>query len=450
MEHVEPEISRARSSAPTGRVATVRTVEGNQYLKARMAEAGFTQAELADAVNADLHAAGYEGTVSDRTVRNWLTGKTRWPHRRQREALEAVFNRPVTELGFVPRGAPPVARRAAPLEDPVFRRRFISASTGAALAVAGTPVTHAAQPRVGAGDVTRLLSKFAVLIASDHRYGGKLTIETQASALAGEALALQARGTASQRVRGALYGCAASFTSSAMWAAIDGRRFDAAQRHFDRASSLATMSGDPTIQFRIWSHAGSLYRHMARPADALAANDVARHLPIARRDPMFASLGHARHAAIHGLTGDARAVRQTLGHAQDALQQATSGQQRPVWINAFYDQAELDNLALAAYLALGDYEQAEAHAHRSLALLRPEMRRTRAITTARLAHAQLGQGDLEPSVTTAMSIPNDPTGQHPRVLGMLQDFGDALRIAAPSSQHTHTWDQYASALRRNP
>ncbi|MEV8406424.1 helix-turn-helix transcriptional regulator [Streptomyces niveus] len=418
-------------------------MEDNQSLKRRMAEAGFTQAELAEVVNADLRAAGYEGSVSDRTVRNWLTGKTRWPHRRQRAALEAVFNCPPVELGFIPRRGEASSSGTAQPEDSVLRRHFISVSTGAVLA-------SVTQQRVGASDVQRLLSKFAVVIASDHRYGGKLTIETQASALAGEALSLQARGNASQRVRGALYGCAASFTSSAMWAAIDGRRFDAAQRHFDRASSLAAMSGDPTIQFRIWSHAGSLYRHLARPADALAANDVARNLPIARRDPMFASLGHARHAAIHGLTGDPRAVRQALGHAQDALQQADPNEQRPMWMNAFYDQAELENLALAAYLSLGNYEEAEAHAHRSLALVRPEMLRTRAITTTRLAHAQLGQGDLEPAVATAMSVPTDPIGQHPRVSGMLSDFGNALRIAAPTSPFTRTWTDYSHTSQRNP
>ncbi|MFE7125416.1 XRE family transcriptional regulator [Streptomyces sp. NPDC057617] len=422
-------------------------MEGNQILKSRMSESGFTQAELAEVVNGDLRAAGYEGTVSDRTVRNWLTGKTRWPHHRQRAALEAVFNCPVTELGFAPRGGD--SSRTAPPEDPVHRRRFISASAGAALAATAVPA-YGAQTRIGESDVWRLFSKFAVLIASDHRYGGKLTIETQASVLAGEAITLQGRGTASQRVRGAIYGCAASFISSAMWAAIDGRRFDAAQRHFDRASSLAAMSGDSTIQFRIWSHAGSLYRHMGRPADALAANDVARRLPIARRDPLFSSLGHARHAAIQGLTGDARAVRQALGHAQKALEQADPAEHRPVWMKAFYDQAELENLALAAYLALGDYESAEAHAHRSLALLRPEMQRTRAITTARLAQSQLGQGDLEPALATAMSIPTDPTGEHPRVTSMLHDFGNTLRLAAPSSPHTRIWDEYTHDSQRNP
>ncbi|WP_193514705.1 hypothetical protein [Streptomyces griseoloalbus] len=61
-------------------------MEGNANLISLMQEAGFKQAELAEAVNAFLRSRGYDGTVSDRTVRNWLTGKTRWPHPRQREA----------------------------------------------------------------------------------------------------------------------------------------------------------------------------------------------------------------------------------------------------------------------------------------------------------------------------------------------------------------------------
>lgn len=429
-------------------------MEGNGNLKSRLNEAGFTQAELAEAVNAYLRVLGHDGTVSDRTVRNWLTGKTRWPHPRQREALEAVFSCRIAELGFAPRGeiAPSFA---GPTEAPVQRRSFISASTGMALTAVGTVGTvgaapaRAAQRRVGAGDVQRLLGRFATLIASDHRYGGRLAIEAQASTFAGEALALQARGTASQRVRGALYACAASFTSSAMWAAIDGRRFDEAQRHFDRAASLAAMSGDPTIQFRVWSHAGSLYRHLGRPVDALAANDVARGLPIARRDPIFASLGHARHAAIHGMSGNATAVRRVIAYAQEALDCADPKEHRPVWLNAFYDQAELENLALAANLSLGDFEQAESHAHRSLALLRPHMYRTRAITTARLAHAQLGQGDIEPAIATAMSIPTDIFTTHPRVTRMLGGFGIKLHAAAPSSALTLAWDQYTYDSRRN-
>ncbi|MFI9236919.1 hypothetical protein [Streptomyces sp. NPDC053079] len=319
------------------------------------------------------------------------------------------------------------------------RRTFAAAATGTAVAAA---VPALATPkRVGMSDVERLQEKFAAIIATDHRVGGRVSIETQAQGLAGEALALQSRGTASQRTRGALYATAASFISSAMWAAIDGKRFEAAQRHHDRASSLAAMSGDVAIQFRIWSHAGSLYRHLGRPTDALAANDVARSLPIVRRDPLFASLGHARHAAIHGLTGNQGAVRRSLGYAQDALERAADDEPRPVWMAAFYDQAELDGLAVAALMALGQYEDAEARAHRSLAGLRPYMHRSRAITTARLARAQLGQGSVEAAVTTARTVPAEGIA-HPRVAGMLNDFGRRLNATAPGSTAARTWDQY--------
>lgn len=69
------------------------------------------------------------------------------------------------------------------------------------------------------GDVERLQLTFADVIASDHRHGGKLAIERRAVALATEALNLQNSGSATQRVRNNLYACAASFRSSAMWAA---------------------------------------------------------------------------------------------------------------------------------------------------------------------------------------------------------------------------------------
>ncbi|MFJ5306269.1 helix-turn-helix domain-containing protein [Streptomyces sp. NPDC088350] len=75
-------------------------MEGNASLINAMRESALKQAELAETVNDFLCARGDEGTVSDRTVRNWLTGKTRWPHPRQREALEAVFGCTAEELGF--------------------------------------------------------------------------------------------------------------------------------------------------------------------------------------------------------------------------------------------------------------------------------------------------------------------------------------------------------------
>ncbi|WP_406211477.1 hypothetical protein [Streptomyces decoyicus] len=410
----------------------------NLVLTAWMAEHGYSSNTLADAVNEAIgDLTGRLGGLDGSSVRDWKAGRVRWPKSATRAALTKVTGLSATALGFVPRGRAASAP-APPQEDPVNRRSFLSATA----ATAAMPAPAAAPPhRVGASAVAKLQHKFAGVVAGDHQHGGIRGIETRALELAAEAVHLQSRGAASQRVRAQLYGVAAAFTSSAMWAAIDGRRFDAARRHHERASSLASMSGDQAIQFRIWSHAGTLYRHLGRPTDALAANDVARNLSIVRRDPLFGSLGHARHAAIHGTTGDGAGVRRSLGHAQEALDRADSSTARPVWLEAFYGQSELDSLALAAYLALGDWAEAEARAHRSLAALPPHMHRSRSIATARLARAQLGQGDLGPAVSTAMNIPQGAK-RHPRVSGMLGAFGARLRECAPHSPHTRMWTEH--------
>lgn len=411
-----------------------------------MDENGHSSNSLAEAVNsAQERLTGRPGGHDGSSVRAWKSGRIRWPKSATRKALEDVTGLPATSLGFVPRGLAP-STPASPQEDPDMKRRTLVGGIAAAAAAAAAPGT-AAPRRIGMSDVDRLQQRFAEIIASDHRHGGQLGIEQRAAALADEALNLQNAGSATQRVRSSLYACAASFRSSAMWAAIDGRRYDDAKAHMREAQALAEMSGDQAIKFRIWSHAGTMYRHMGRPADALAANGVARGLHITRRDPMFACLGHARQAATLGLTGDNAAVQRALGCAQDALGRANQDLARPVWMTAACDGAELETLALAAHLRLGNFEQAEAHAHRSLTLLRPQMQRDRAINTVRLAHAQLAQGDADAATATAMKVPADVATQHARVSRMLQEFGAALRATAPGSPTAQTWTEHAAAWR---
>ncbi|WP_414507129.1 XRE family transcriptional regulator [Streptomyces sp. NEAU-L66] len=421
-------------------MATLR----NAALEAWMKEHGYSSNSLADAVNSAVgDLTGRVGGLDGSSVRDWKAGRVRWPKSATRVALEKVTGLPAVALGFVPRGRAPLSAPAASQEDPVKRRSFITAGTAVA-AVAAAPAL-AAPRRIGTSDIERLQQRFTEIIASDHRHGGQLGIEQEAAALADEALALQNSGSASQRVRAYVYGCAAAFRSSAMWAAIDGRRYKDAMVHMREAQELAELAADPAIKFRIWSHAGTLYRHMGRPVEAIAANDVARNLAITRRDPMFACLGHARQAACHGLAGDPTAVQRALGFAQDALERADQQLLRPAWMTAVRNGAELETLALAAYLSLGKFEQAESHAHRSLALLHPRMQRDRALNTARLAHAQLGQEDIEPAVTTAMSIPPGVVARHPRVTRTIGEFGTRLQTAAPSSSLTCAWNEYARA-----
>ncbi|MFE1925901.1 XRE family transcriptional regulator [Streptomyces asoensis] len=413
----------------------------NTALEAWMREHGYSSNSLADAVNKALEQlTGRTGGLDGSSVRDWKAGRVRWPKAATRRALEAVTGMPPTVLGFVPRGRAP-STPVAPQEDLDMKRRNLIGGFAVAATAAAAPGTTGPR-RIGMSDVGRLQQRFAEVIASDHRYGGQLGIEQRAAALADEALNLQNAGSATQRVRSSLYGCAASFRSSAMWAAIDGRRYGDAKAHMREAQALAEMSGDQAIKFRIWSHAGAMYRHVGRPGEAFAANDVARNLHITRRDPTFASLGLARQAAIHGAAQDRMGTHRALDQAQDALQRVDPHGFRPVWLLAFYDQAELDSLALSAFLTLGDYPTAEFHAHRCLAALRPHMRRSHAITTTRLAHAQLAQGDFEAAAGTAMKVPTDAATQHPRVSRMLQEFGAALRARAPRSSAAQSWTEH--------
>ncbi|MEV7866089.1 XRE family transcriptional regulator [Streptomyces sp. NPDC088124] len=420
----------------------------NTVLEAWMAENGHSSNSLADAVNGALERlTGRPGGLDGSSIRSWKAGRVKWPKSATRKALEDVTGLPAVALGFIPRGR--ASLTSPPRQgDPDMKRRTLVGGIAAVAAAAAAP--GASPRRIGMSDVDRLQARFTEVIASDQRHGGQLSAQQRAAALAGEALHLQNAGSATQRVRNSLYACAASFLSSAMWAAIDSRRYDDAKGHMREAQALAELSGDQAIKFRIWSHAGTMYRHMGRPADALAANDVARNLNITRRDPLFASLGHARQAATLGLTGDTAAVQRALGCAQDALDRADPGLARPVWMTAVRNGAELETLALAAHFRLGNFERAETHAHRSLALLRPQMRRDRAINTARLAAAQLGQGDIEQAVATAMKVPADVATQHARVTRMLQEFGAALRATTPGSPTAQIWTEHTRDAWRTP
>lgn len=412
-----------------------------------MTEHGYSSNGFAEAVNRAIERlTGRPGGLDGSSVRAWKAGRVTWPKSAARRALEDVTGLPTVALGFVPRGRPSSTPAPPQQEDPDMKRRTLVGGIAAAAAAAAAP-GNASPRRIGMSDVNRLNKRFAEIIASDHRHGGQLGIEQRAAALADEALNLQNAGSATQRVRSNLYASAAAFCSSAMWAAIDGRRYDVAKAHMREAQALAEMSGDQAIKFRIWSHAGTMYRHMGRPADALAANDVARNLHLTRRDPLFASLGLARQGAIHGTAQDRIGTRRAFEQAQDTMLRANPADYRPVWMLAFYDQAELDSLALSAHLALGDYSTAEYHAHRCLSALRPHMIRSRAITTTRLAHAQLAQGAPDAATATAMKVPAEAATQHARVTRMLQEFGAALRATAPGSSTVQTWTEHSAAWR---
>ncbi|MFJ5686348.1 XRE family transcriptional regulator [Streptomyces sp. NPDC093099] len=419
-------------------------MEGNESLSGAMHECGYTQAELADAVNARLMSLGYEGTVSDRTVRNWLTGKTRWPHPRQRAALKAVFGSTAEELGF----SPPAPRRRpfTTPEQPVRRRNFLTATVGTtAAAVAPLIAPHS----VGTSDVIRLRSGLDALMALDATRGGHDGLEHAALTSANEALEMQ-KQAASQRIRQRLFSVAADYTATAAWSAIDTRRSNRAQGLLDRALYLAGMAKDPIAELRVWNSYAMLAHQRDQHTAAVDSGYAAQATAIARRNPLYGSLAHARTAVAHSNLGDRQAALRSLGYAEEALGKAALDEPRPSWL-AFYGPSELTAMTAIIRDRTGDPVEAEAASHQALAAIPAQFRRNRALATTRLALAQLHQRDIDQACATASTVFALMSGNPMpgRMRSLLGDYYRDLITLAPDASVAREWgDRYRSEWSR--
>ncbi|MFI0217800.1 hypothetical protein [Streptomyces lydicus] len=141
--------------------------QGNRKLAARIAECGFSQAELARQINAEIELlTGKPGNVTDADIRRWLRGGTRWPQDRIKLCLEKVLDARAEVLGFVPR-----KKRLAPQEeDPVHRRALLTAAGSTALALAA-PYTPD-HGRLGVNDVRRFHQDYVAILRKDQAVGG--------------------------------------------------------------------------------------------------------------------------------------------------------------------------------------------------------------------------------------------------------------------------------------
>lgn len=421
-------------------------MEGNESLNSAMRESGFTQAELAEAVNTNLRSLRYEGTVSDRTVRNWLTGKTLWPHPRQREALEAVFGCTADELGF----SPPAGRRrpSTPPERPVRRRNFLTASTGTTAAVVTLGLVSR-PTAVGTSDVIRLRSGLDALVALDDSRGGHEGLERVALAGAREALDKQ-KQAASQRIRLRLFSVAADYTATAAWSALDARHSDRAQSLLDRALYLAGMAKDPVAELRVWNSYAMLAHQRGEHTQAVDSGYAAQATAITRRDPLYASLAHARTAIGHSNLGDRQAALRSLGYAQEALDKVAFDEPRPSWVT-FYGRAELTAITAIVRDHIGDSAEAEAASHEALSAIPVQFRRNRALATARLALTQVHQRDIDQACSTASTVFELMAGNPipGRMRSLLGDYYRDLITLAPDATVAREWgDRYRSEWSR--
>ncbi|MFE0189828.1 XRE family transcriptional regulator [Streptomyces sp. NPDC058989] len=367
--------------------------QGNRKLAARIAEFGFSQAELARQINAEIELlTGKPGNVTDADIRRWLRGVTKWPQDRIRLCLEKVLDASAEDLGFVPR-----KKRIAPAEeDPVHRRELLTAVGGTALVIAAP---YAPVPgRLGVDDVRRFHQDYVAILRKDQAGGGTRKVEYLAVEMASRIQSTLAMASCSTRVRNMLHRLAAEVLSSAAFAAIDASSPQRARAHLDKALTFAGLSRDSETLYHVWNHLTLTSSQRENHAEAVAGSEVLKRSAIARRDPLYAALGHIRNA-----NGLAR-----LRHRSEALRALSEGErafarsadrQRPEWIR-FFDSSEMDALSSFIWSALGDHGRAEYCLHRTLAAIPDTMARNKALYTAHLSLAQARQGDLELACAT--------------------------------------------------
>jgi transcriptional regulator with XRE-family HTH domain len=373
--------------------------EENEKLAARMKELGFSQADLARQVNTEIERlTGKLGKVTDADVRRWLRGKTKWPQDRIRLALERVLSASAEDLGFVPR------KKEA---DPVHRRTLLNAATSA-LALGSSGISD--RGRLGISDVRRFHRDYVSILRADDAGRGSKRVENLAGELASRIESALATSTASTRVRDMLHRLAAEAISTAAFASLDASAPHRARAHLDRALTFAGLSRDSEAMFHVWNHMFLTSSMRENHPEAVAGAEVMKRSSIARRDPLYLSLGHVRNAnGLARVPARRSDALRALKDAERAFARATE-QQRPEWMS-FYDRSEFDALSSFIWTALGDHGRAEYCLHRTLATLPEDRIRNRALYTAHLALAQARQGDLELASATGrqayMMLPSE-------------------------------------------
>ncbi|WP_435191252.1 XRE family transcriptional regulator [Streptomyces sp. bgisy126] len=417
----------------------------NEAFIAWMTANGWTAPELAQALNTVIRRVTQKtsprGELSEVTVRKWRAGETTWPQAKVRMALEQVSGLTSADLGF----RRPDRRKTGPApEDPLLRRTFLTATPAA-----GAAAFSGAAPSVGSHDVLRLRQQLDTVNALDDQRGGHDRLEKAALAGAAEAVALQERA-ATQRTRKKLFALAADYTATAAWSCVDARELPRARTHLDRALYLAGLAQDPASTLRVWNSMSMLAYQQGNHAEALAAGQAARTAPITRRDPLFASLAHARTAIAHAHLGENRGALRTLDLAAASLAKADPGLPRPSWI-AFHGPAELFALTAVVRDRIGDAAGAEAASFRALAVLPAAFRRNWALATVRLALAQLHQGDIEQATATTEHVFTEMRGTPlpGRIRALLGDFHRDLITLAPTTTTVLDWtDRYRTEWSR--
>ncbi|MEV8634357.1 hypothetical protein AB0395_22145 [Streptosporangium sp. NPDC051023] len=399
----------------------------NQALAAAIAQAGWTHAVAAAAINRvaaeNLLPLRHYGPSA---IGHWLTGTIPQPEGACAavEAFRRGLRRPdltSADLGWPaapadesaddPWQGDPVAKLTALGEDDMLSRRTALTAgmySLAALALSGSPgppVQRAGTPRrrAGATDVQRIEETTRYFSDLDDLYGGGHARTAVAAYLVHEVTPLLHDTTG--RAHPALFSAASRLAYLAAYMAMDAGAHGIAQRYYVQASRLGAEAGSPALR-------ATALRSMA--VQALELGHAREGLDLA--DAAAAALGTCgpqrtqawvtgMRAEAHAAVGDRRQALALLRRAEAELERADSVPEAE-WIGN-YRRESLEHQTGLALTALGEHSTAVSHYEASAFCRRPVERRTRVMIGARLAHAQLRDGQPDRAADTVLKLRDD-------------------------------------------
>jgi tetratricopeptide (TPR) repeat protein len=415
--------SLGRAAPSRGRSEAVNAPHHpNRALRALITEAGWTGRELAQAVNALGGEAGLALHYDRTSVAHWLSGAR--PRPPVPDLICEAFSRRLgrrlsqADIGLgLPQSA---ARPGNGQRDPAAelsrlftlqaqadagRRPGLTACTYRVAALEApawapgsrTPAARApaAGPAVVNAETVRVIESVAqVFSAHDAAYGGGGTRRALAGYLAHD-VAPRIRAAARPAVGPRLYSAAAQLAYLCGFMCFDDELHGLALHYYLAALRLATEAGDEStyaITQRAMSVQARLLHHDRQAVHLAEAAATAKTVTPVRQAFLYGQL-----AVAHAAAGDRISALTWLTAAERHLDRATSAETALI---GAYHPASLAHQQAAVLALLGDRKGAIGALTLSLRYRPATERRSRAITTARLAELQLREGYLDEATHT--------------------------------------------------
>jgi hypothetical protein len=314
-----------------GKAVTVTgETNGNTRLRsARQALGLRSQQQLADAVTRAGTQIGLRISINERTVRRWESEAPPWPQPDHQAALEHLFARPVTELGFAPPWVSGESGAAA------------HAGHGAVAPAAGTaqvgvfPRRSAANPLPG----SIIADYVAITTAYRHMYWTVPSAQLHDAVAAHVQLGVSLVASVPEAARRSL---AAAIAESSLLAGrvefFDLRNPAAAQRSLVTALQAAQDAHDALLGAAVLAHMAFIPAFSGQPGRAEEARDKLRAArAFARRasaSPEMLAWLDAVEAETETRFGGTRKALQLIRHAEDVLA-AADPRPSPAWLDWF-------------------------------------------------------------------------------------------------------------------